>query len=358
MITSNEGFVWPEYKTDRERIRAISKKYKYTSIADAFASEYNFKPTLSQESKESLDLFIPVEPKVGDVLEVRISDVTKNNVIFDTINLKTELMSKVNLYKYEKFREFIPKNPIKVMVCSSDRRRIVVDPIAPLMDEWMCQYVGNKSEQKIIGDPQIIKVKNLRMTKGGFMGDAVLDNVSKFLGEEYTITAFIPGSQIVLNIAENFESYIGKEVNAFVVNYIKNPITQELSLICSAKEYYRFLGECEMINMFNSWCDGTEYWKTIESSIYEGKVTGIINSSKKCGVFVEIPRFNITGLVTVSPEELVNYKPHSDIKIKISGFDEETYFNQTMQQMQHVEPYIIKDRVLEKCNLKPILTLA
>jgi hypothetical protein len=110
--------------------------------------------------------------------------------------------------------------------------------------------------------------------------------------------------------------------------------------------------------MFNSWCDGTEYWKIIENTTYDGKVTGIINSSKKCGIFVEIPSMNITGLVSAKPEELVNYKPHSDIKIKISGFDEETYYNQTVNQLQHVEPYIINDGVLVKCNLKPILVIA
>ena len=208
MTNLDAGFVWPEYKTDRERIRANSRKYKNVSITEAFAAEYNFKPTINEELKQTLDYFIPTEPKVGDVLEVVISDITKNKVVFNNINLKNELMSKVNLYKYEKFQEFIPKHPIKVMVTNVDKQRVTVDPIAPMLDEWLCYYVGDKANQKIIGDPQKIRIKNLQMTKGGFMGEAVVDNVSRFIGEEYTISAFIPGSQIVLNIAEDFESFI------------------------------------------------------------------------------------------------------------------------------------------------------
>lgn len=358
MNKTEEVFIWPEYKTERERIRAISKKYKNVSITEAFEQEYKFKSNVTDEVKEVIDTFIPIEPKVGDVIDVRIADITKNKVVFDNINLKNDLLSKVNLYKYERFRNFIPKHPIKALVTNIQFHKIFVDPIAPMLDEWLCEYVGQKEFQKTIGNPKLAKVKNLRLTKGGFLGDVVVDNISSFIGEEYTISAFIPGSQIVLNIAEDFESFIGKDVDVFVVNYLKNPITSEISVICSVKEYYKFLGECNMIDMFNSWCDGTEYWKTIENTVFDGKVTGIINSSKKCGIFVEIPSMNITGLVNAKPEELVNYKPHSDIKIKISGFDEETYYNQSVNQLQHVEPYIINDGVLTKCNLKPILVIA
>lgn len=358
MNKTNDVFIWPEYKTDKERIRAISRKYKNVSITEAFEQEYQFKSHATDEVKEVIDSFIPIEPNVGDVFEVRITDVTKNKVVFDNINLKNDLISKVNLYKYKQFQNFTPKHPVKVLVTGKSFHKIVVDPIAPLLDDWLSEYVGGKEFQKTIGEPKLVKIRNLKLTKGGFLGDVVVDNISSFIGEEYTIPAFIPGSQIVLNIAEDFESFIGKDVDAFVVNYLKNPITSEISVICSVKEYYKFLGECNMIEMFNSWCDGTEYWKMIENTTYDGKVTGIINSSKKCGIFVEIPSMNITGLVSAKPEELVNYKPHSDIKIKISGFDEETYYNQTVNQLQHVEPYIINDGVLVKCNLKPILVIA
>ena len=346
-------FVWPAYKNDKERIKFLSRKYKDVPIVEAFASEYNFP---INQLDEHVDI-TPVEPRIGDVLDVHIASIDKNRVVFDTMNLKNELISKVNLYKYSIFRNFIPTDFVKVMVTDIDKQRVYVDPIAPLMDAWMSRHIGDKLYQKQIKSPHPVKVKNLRLVAGGFLGEAVVSDVTDFVREEYTVSAFIPGSQIVLNIAEDFNDYVGKEVDAFVVNYLKKP-NGEISVICSVKEYLKFQGECIMMDMFNSWCDGTDYWKMVEQTSYPGKVTGIINSSKKCGVFVEIPSLKITGLVSTKPEELVNYKPHSDVMVKIKGFDEETYFNQTMRQIQHVEPYIIKNGSLEKCNLKPILALA
>lgn len=186
----------------------------------------------------------------------------------------------------------------------------------------------------------------------------MIPSISNWVGEDYTIEAFIPGSQIVLNIADDFEEFVGKEVEAFVVNYIPKPgFDGKMSLICSAKEYIKYQGEKNMINAFKDWCEGNEEWKAFEETSYAGKVTGIINSSKKCGVFVEIPELKITGMVSCNPSELVNYKPKDEVRVRITGFDEEMYFNQQAQQMQHVDPYVIKDGALEKCNLKPILRL-
>lgn len=352
-------FVWPEFKTDRERIKAFSQKYRNMSIDEAFADAYGTQNTIKYDDRTNKRInTTPFEPRVGDLFDVSILSINKNNIVFDTLNLKTEIVSKVNLYKYDFFKKFVPTEPIKVMVSAIDKRKITVDPIVPLFDEWMCEYIGARETHKNILKPKIVKVKNLRLTRGGFMGDVSIKNVVDFIHEDYTVPAFIPGSQIVLNIAKNFEDYVGLDVDAFVINYMKNPITSEISLICSPKEYYKFLGDCNMIDMFNNWCEGNDYWNTVKESTFAGKVTGIINSSKKCGVFVEIPDLNITGLVTVTPDELVNYKPHTDINVKITGFDEETYYNPIVKQVQHVEPYIIEDNVLVKCNLKPVLSLA
>jgi ribosomal protein S1 len=204
----------------------------------------------------------------------------------------------------------------------------------------------------------VVKVKNLQLTRGGFMGKAVIPNVSEFVGEEYLVDAFIPGSQIVLNITDDFEQFVGKEVYAFVLNYIPKPGNSGMSLICSVKEVLKYIGELNMISMFNEWCDETEVWKGILEKTYEGKVTGIINSSKKCGVFVEIPELNITGMVQTKPEELVGYKPHAAVGVKITGFEEELFYNAAANQMQHAEPYVIENGCLKKCSLKPILSFA
>jgi ribosomal protein S1 len=344
---------WPAYKNDKERIKALSRRYKNITIKDAFANEYSLNLDHVQEPTN----LIPAEPKVGQIVEVMITHIDKNKITFDSINLKTDMISKVNLYQYDFFKKYLPTDPVKVVVTDVDKYKVTVDPIMPLMDGWLVKQISSKVYQRQLRNPKPVTVRNLQLTRGGFIGDVVVDDISEFIHEEYTIPAFIPGSQIVLNIAEDFEAYIGKDVQAFVINYNKKA-GNHVSMICSAKEYLKHLGDVNMIDMFNSWCDGTEYWKSVEETTYNGIVTGIINSSKKSGVFVEIPELSITGLISMSPDELVNYQPRQEIFVKIAGFDEETFYNPTMKQMQHVEPYVIKDGALEKCNLRPILKLA
>jgi ribosomal protein S1 len=236
--------------------------------------------------------------------------------------------------------------------------RVTVDPLAPVVNDYLNPILRNKNVQKVIGNPQSVRVKNLQLTKGGFTGKAVLPTVSQFVGEEYTVDVFIPGSQIVLNITDNFEQFVGKEVDAFIINYMTKPGSNALSLIASAKELIKFRGECKLIELFNSWCEESDLWKNFSATAVDGRVTGVINSSKKCGVFVEIPSLDMTGLIPVEPDQLVNYKTDSQIKVKITGFDEEKKYNNITKQMEHVDPYLIEDGCLVRCNIKPVLTIA
>lgn len=353
-------FEWPEFNSDSKRIKAYSQRYKNLSITEAFEACYNIEVGPVHETVN----FIPSELRVGDRIFTKILSINKEGVVFDSANYKTNIQSAVNLYKYEKFKHFLPMDELECIVTKVDKTKAVIDPISPMVHAWMDPIVKDPTIQKVIptdnqGITTSIIVKDLRLSKGGFMGKAVIPTASEFVGEDYTIDAFIPGSQIVLNITDNFEKFNGKAVKAFVVNYIPKPGTKdEMSLICSAKDVIKFAGECNMITMFNSWCEESDLWKTVANTSYKGQVTGVINTSKKCGVFVEIPELSITGMVATKPEELVNYKPHSDVQVKITGFDEEMFYNTNVGQLQHVAPYEIEDGVLKKCNLKPILQFA
>jgi hypothetical protein len=132
----------------------------------------------------------------------------------------------------------------------------------------------------------------------------------------------------------------------------------QMSLICSAKEYLKFLGDINIISMFNNWCEDNEQWKSISQQRYTGKVTGIINSSKKCGVFVEITELSLTGMIPMKPEDLVNYKPQDSIDVMIDRFDEDTYYDPISQQVRHNLPYVIENDVLKEVNVKLILKQA
>lgn len=346
-------FNWPEFDSDKERIKMNSLKYSNCTISEAFKNEYNVNVTTTKEIE------IPRELRVGDVFKVDINNVSKRFVEFSNTNLKSNLHSITDLYKYPKFRDNTsPIKDVSAQVVSVDKSEVRVDLIAPLLNEYLTPIISNNWIQKKMSGATPIKVKNLKLTRGGFIGRAVIPNVSEFLGEDFEINAFIPGSQIVLNIADVFERFENTTVDAFIVNYIQRPGTNTMSLICSVKEYLRYKGEMNMINMFKDWCENSNSWKTTSEMRWIGKVTGVINSSKKCGIFVEIPELFITGMVPMSPGNLVNYKPGDALNVYIKGFEEEFFFNQHAQQLQHVDPYKITNGCIEQCTLKPILEIA
>lgn len=350
------AFVWPEFNSDKERIKAYSKRFKDVSISEAFENVYNVK---FSNVKDSVN-FTPSEIKVGDELMLNVLSISKNHVEFDVANYKAQILSSVNLHRYDRFKHNLPTEPIKVLVMDVNKDRVTVDPLAPVVNDYLNPILRNKNIQKVIGNPKSVRVKNLQLTKGGFTGKAILPTVSKFVGEEYTVDVFIPGSQIVLNITDDFEQFIGKEIDVFIINYMSKPGSNSLSLIASAKELIKFRGECKLIEMFNAYCDESDKWKEFESTIYNGRITGVINDqiSKKCGVFVEVPSLDTTGLVPVEPEELHKYKADMKVEVKLTAFDEKKKYNAITKQMEHVEPYIIEDGCLVRCNIKPVLTFA
>jgi len=352
---STMDFNWPNYNSDRGHIKALTEASKGLTITEAFETGYGIKINVDPKVKAQVDS-APAELHVGDVLEMNIRNVSKHGVEFDCLNLKQQITSCVNLNRYETFKHYIPEDPIKVRVVSSTREKAVVDPLSPMLDEWLKPILENPDIQRVINTPQTIEVKDLRLTKGGFVGRAVVPNISRYLSEDYTVEAFIPGSQIVLNIEDDFNKWVGKTVQAFVTNYIPKPGNiNQMSLICSVKEYLKFVGERNMIDLYGKWCDDGINWKVISLEVLSGRVTGIINSSKKCGVFVEVPALSITGMVNVKAEELVNYKPGDRVGVRLTNFEENVYYDDTWKQLRHEEPYHIENGILTKCNLKPIL---
>lgn len=350
-----ENFVWPEYKSDRERIKAVSQKTKNMTIVEAFEHTMGIKVNVKDQDRDIVNA-VPTELHVGDELNLRISSIAKNNVVFDTMNIKQMVVSNTNLHRFETFKHFIPTEPLRTRVVAVNPNRVTVDPLAPMLDDWLGPIINNPTIQRVMGAGRTIKVKDLRLTKGGFVGRAVIPNISKYVGEDYTIEAFIPGSQIVLNIESDFNKWIGKTVDAFVTSYIPKPNTiGQMSLICSVKENMKFQGEQNLIAIFNAWCDADVDWQKISDTNYNGVVTGIINSSKKCGVFVEIPELKITGFVNVDASNLGTYPPQKNVVVRIVDIEENVYYDDATGQMTHDVPYVINNNILEKCSIKPIL---
>lgn len=344
------AFEWVEFKNERERIKFYTRKYQHCTVVDAFNDVYGLG---IQERSRHDDIVYQVEP--GMYINLRILEVNKKGVVFEQGNIKEQIHCNMNLYQYDRFKKFIPKEPITVKVISKDNNRMVVDPIAFWLDKFIADKSFNLEKQYNVTRPQPIKVQNLRLTKGGYIGSIRINSISDFLGKDMFVEAFIPGSQIVLNIEDDFTRWEGSTVTAFVTGYINKPGSTNKIFICSCKEWYKFQGNMNVIELFKDYCEETPRWKNVKETIYDGVITGICNTAKKCGVFVEIPDLYITGMVSVERSTINQYIKGTNVKVCIKDFDELKKFNSDTGQLQHIEPYIIKDNILLRSNLKLVL---
>lgn len=346
------GFEWPASSSDNRRIREASNALRDKTIAESFAAEYGVRQVFgSKDNVDRLQAITCKKLKPGDVVELRIVGIDKKGVTFEQDAYKETIVSTVNLYQYPNFRKFLPKDPVKVKVMSVDLNKVYVDPLQPMVDEFVDKITKLIGIQANVVNPITTWVTNLRHMRSGYIGNIRIDNVSDFCGKDMYMQAFIPGSQITLNIESDFEKWDGMDVETFITNLAVKPGTTNITIACSAKEYLRFLGNLNTIQMFKDYTENNRAWKEQVNIVREGNITGVCRTQNKTGVFVEIPSIGVTGMVPVSKESLTSYKP-GPCKVKIIGFDELVRFNKEVGQMQHVEPYRIEDNILRKVNVK------
>ena len=84
--------------------------------------------------------------------------------------------------------------------------------------------------------------------------------------------------------------------------------------------------------------------------VFEGTVTGIINSSKKTGVFVELDNKYITGLLPLDSESLYGFHPGDKIKVTVKEWE----------CQPDKEPFVFDKKntsQVYKCHLRPVFEL-
>lgn len=344
---STMNYEWPEFRTEKERIKAFSKRYKDTTFEDIFGVQT--KITIPD---------VPSAPQLGSTYKVDISRVGNDVDIFG-MSLKETVICRNNLKRYKNMAEHITGADAKIVSIDKARQTVTIDVLQPVFDNWINAIMADKSIQYNTKTPKMVTVHNLHLMNGGFVGKAEIPSVSEFVGEPYYVDAFIPGSQIVLNIEKDFSQWEGKTVDTFVAGYTSMPNSvNKMSLICSRKALLNFSGNLSKIELYNEYCSNSKKWQTFTKSVLVGTITGVINSAKKCGVFVEIPMLNITGMINTAPDELVNFKSGRDINVRITGFEQMLTYDPTTGNMVHAEPYKIEDGCLKSCILKPVLELA
>lgn len=340
---------WPEFKTEKERIRAYSKRYANTSISEAMCG-------IKEETINIPQL--PVTPVVNGIYKARITK-HGNYVSVHGLSAKEQVICRNNLKRYTNMEMTDREIDVKVVAIDKLRQTITIDVLQPLFENWINSIMEDKTIQYNVKAPKVVSVSNLRLGNGGFIGKAEIQAISEFIGEPYYVDAFIPGSQIVLNIENDFNRWNGATVDTFVAGYTTRPDSvNQMSLICSRKALLNFSGNLTKIELYGDYCLQGKKWKAFTKSSFVGTVTGVINSSKKCGVFVELPLFNITGMINMEPERLVEFKAGDEVSVRITDFEQMLEYDPSTGNMVHQEPYKIENGCLKSCILKPVLELA
>lgn len=346
---SSMDIEWPEFKTEKERIRAYSKRYANMPISEAMCG-------IKEETINAPQL--PVTPVVNGIYKARITK-HGNYVSVHGLSAKEQVICRNNLKRYTNMEMTDREIDVKVVAIDKLRQTITIDVLQPLFENWINSIMEDKTIQYNVKAPKIVSVSNLRLGNGGFIGKAEIQAISEFIGEPYYVDAFIPGSQIVLNIENDFERWNGATVDTFVAGYTTRPDSvNQMSLICSRKALLNFSGNLTKIELYGDYCTQGKKWKSFTKSSFVGTVTGVINSSKKCGVFVELPLFNITGMINMEPERLVEFKAGDEVSVRITDFEQMLEYDPSTGNMVHQEPYKIENGCLKSCILKPVLELA
>lgn len=348
-LQSSMEIEWPEFKTEKERIRAYSKRYANTPISEAMCGIKEETINIPQ---------IPVTPVVNGIYKARI---TKHGdyVSVHGLSAKEQVICRNNLKRYTNMEMTDREIDVKVVAIDKLRQTITIDVLQPLFENWINSIMEDKTIQYNVKSPKVVSVSNLRLGNGGFIGKAEIQAISEFIGEPYYVDAFIPGSQIVLNIENDFNRWNGATVDTFVAGYTTRPDSvNQMSLICSRKALLNFSGNLTKIELYGDYCTQGKKWKAFTKSSFVGTVTGVINSSKKCGVFVELPLFNITGMINMEPERLVEFKAGDEVSVRITDFEQMLEYDPSTGNMVHQEPYKIENGCLKSCILKPVLELA
>lgn len=347
-----ELFNYP-FRSERERIRHNSVLYKDLSITEMFSEAYKVQlnPDLGNE--------LPAEVSIGTILPLRILSISKENgVVFDSGVHKECFLTRNNLAHFPKFKQYLPVQPVNVRVLETTKSGVMVDIFGPMMEEFILPRIKQPWIQNQLENYVPVKVKNLHLVRGGYIGQAVIPNVSEFVGEDFVVDAFVPGSQIVQNTTDNFEQFEGQTVETFITAWTPKPGNKGMSLICSAKNLIKHRGNLRLRQLHSLWCENGVDWADFRKMSLPGRITGVINSAKKCGAFVEIPELEITGMIHAKPAELVNFKAGSEVLVHLTDFDEDKFYNDSVGQYQRLQPFEVENGAIKRINIKPIFELA
>ncbi len=335
---------------DSQRIKANTKKYKDFSISDAFADYYGLNVSYT-ETVEAAAIAL----NLNDVVTARLVAINNKEAIFEAVNIKERMTSKVSLNKYPSLIKRVGDEfQVKIIAKSSKKSECQVDMFAPIFERWIDEIILNQTEIPVVN----LELMMGRYGSGGYNGKINVEPLSELAGVPVYVDAFIPGSQIVLNIEHDFNKWVGKTVTALIDKVSTKPNRQEISVICSVKKYLNSLGDQSKVAWYNAMVNNNQEWKQLLKTTFEGIVTGVINSSKKTGVFVEIPQYSITVLIPTDAKLLTSYHPEQNVAVKLVSVDATTYYDSATEQTKHNIPYEVENGHVKNVNIETVFEFA
>ena len=317
-INLDDPFECP-FKNDKERIRYMKDNYGHLSLAEQFAVFYG--EEVNNTVKKNKRINNPVNIEIGGSYKGIVTEISKNGIVFDVAGVKEEVISKENFSDcMDAVQNYLlnHENELLFTVTEKKDNKYYVSVLEGYYRSWQKQI------EKAIEQRAAINVHIDSLVRGGYMCHTDIWPISELTGKTYTSAVFIPGSNIVLNIENDFERWLGKDVQAVPQKFTKfrsfgRPT--ENSLMASRKMVLKILGMKNMYEIYTRAKLGERPDVKYVPEVFTGKVTGIINSNKKTGIFVELNGLYITGLMPIDSSELLDFKPGDQIKVKVKEFE-------------------------------------
>lgn len=347
-IKDEAGF--PLFSKERDRLNYMKSAYKNLPLDKAFAVYYGISSTTTEAKNNKTNYFATnfVNIEVGKIVEAQVTKFDKSGLEFFIPGVKEEIVSKENLMDI--------KDNIEVYLMKH-QNKLAVEVREFKNGTWRVSVLNayyklwEKAINNAIKNEDGINVHINELTRGGYIGSAKIWTLNELTGRDYTISVFIPGSQIVLNIENEFERWLDKDVTVVPQKFGKfkkeSGMPLEDSIICSRKRALQKIGIVNLHQLYQEHILRNKLATNKEEPIYDVVVTGIINSNNKTGIFVEIKDKNITGLIPTTADELLDYVPGEQIKAKIASFD----------VGEGKEPFLIKNNKIIKCYTRPIFEI-
>lgn len=345
-INLEDPFECP-FKNDKERIRYMKDNYGHLSLAEQFAVFYG--EEVSNTVKKNKRINNPVNIEVGGSYKGVVTEISKNGIVFDVTGVKEEVISKENFSDcMDAVQNYLlnHENELLFTVTEKKDNKYYVSVLEGYYRSWQKQI------EKAIEQRAAINVHIDSLVRGGYMCHTDIWPISELTGKTYTSAVFIPGSNIVLNIENDFERWLDKDVQAVPQKFTKfrsfgRPT--ENSLMASRKMVLKILGMKNMYEIYTRAKLGERPDVKYVPEVFTGKVTGIINSNKKTGIFIEIEDKYITGLMPVDEANLLNYKPGDTVQVYIQEFE----------CIEGKEPFFIdRKNIIKACNIRPVFARA